>query len=307
MNNLTNPHGSVDNFAKNATHGWQFPFPEEIVFSLKSWFNTDYLIPTGIMILRIGFILLILLGLWHFLDKLVDYYAGKIPHAKKINSNEEERTVLMTVVPIIRSALHWMLIILAILLTLTELHVNIMPIIYSFSIITLAISFSSQTLFKDLINGMIILFEGSIAVGDMVTIGNYTGVVETISLRCVHLRHKTGELQSIPFSEVKSVINCLRDFNIADIKLAVPYKADLNKVKEAFQAVYELLKKDAKFKGYIIEDLKFYGVSELAEWGAKIHASVKIIPDPEKLFLNEFNRLLLLELQKRQIPLPGSN
>jgi small-conductance mechanosensitive channel len=279
--------------------------PEGVLFSFKEWIKTENLMFVGIAILRISFIILVFCMLWHSLNKFVDYYAKRIPVVRRSGANSKEGSaVFKTVAPIIRSTFHWMLIVVTVLLVLSEMNINIMPIIYSFSVITLAISLGSQTLVKDLINGIMMLFEGNMAVGDAVIIGNHAGIVETISLRCVHLRHGTGELQTIPFSEVTNVINCSRDFNVVDIQFAVSYQADLGTVNEALRSVYGLLKKDEKFKSYIIGDLNIYGISGFNEWGAMIHAGVKINPDPAKYFLNEFNRLLLLELQKRQIPLP---
>lgn len=300
-------HELISTLKKAVAREEQIFSPEGIFSFFKTWTNVDNFLYLLIALLRIGFILLVFIILWRSLSKFVDYYVKKIPIVKKTGiSSKEGGAVFMTVAPIIRSTLHWMLIIVTFLLILSEMNINIMPIIYSFSVITLAISLGSQTLVKDLINGILTLFEGNMAVGDVVIIGQHVGVVETISLRCVHLRHGTGELQTIPFSEVTNIINCSRDFNVVDIQFTVSYQADLNIVNEALYFVYGALKNDTKFKHYLKSDLSIYGISELNEWGAKVHAGVKIIPDPGKAFINEFNRLLLLELQKRQIPLPAT-
>ena len=278
---------------------------EGIFSSALEWVQVENLTFVVVAILRISFIILVFCMLWHSLNKFVDYYAKRIPVVKRVGLNSKEgAAVFKTVAPIIRSTFHWILIFLGTLLVLSEMNINIMPIIYSFSVITLAVSLGSATLVKDIINGIMMLFEGNMAVGDVVIIGSHAGIVETISLRCVHLRHGTGELQTIPFSEVSDVINCTRDYNVADIRFIVDYQADLKVVDKALLAVYDLLKKDAKFKSYIMGDLNIYGISELNEKGATVHAGIKIIPDPKKLFLNEFNRLLLLELQNRQVPFP---
>ena len=139
---------------------------------------------------------------------------------------------------------------------------------------------------------------------NQLTIGHFSGTVESISLRCVHLRYGTGELQTIPFSEVNHVINSSRDYSVVDIGFVVSYEADQKDTDAALREAYDKIKKSPLFGAFVKGNLIIYGVSALNEWGFKVHAGVKTIPDPSKSFLNEFNRLLLIELQKRKVPLP---
>ncbi|MBY0281048.1 MAG: mechanosensitive ion channel [Alphaproteobacteria bacterium] len=252
---------------------------------------------------RICVVLVIFIFLWHGLNKTVDLYVRRIPKERLVKN--QSAAIVHTIAPIVRSTLHWVLIAVTILLILSEFSINIMPIIYSFSVITLAISLGSQTLVKDLINGAMTLFEGNMAVGDYVIIGSFSGVVESISLRCVHLRYGTGELQTIPFSEVNHVINCSRDYSFVDIQFMVSYEADQKDTDAALKAAYEEIKKHPKLGSLIQSELYIFGVSTMNEWGYKVHAGVKTTPDPEKFVINEFNRLLLIQLQKRKIPLPA--
>jgi len=278
---------------------------KDFLLTADTWLSAENITLIAFALVRIVVILVVFKILWHGLNRSVDFYLNRIPLTKFSKlSSKESSAIVKTLAPIIRSTLHWILIVLTVLLVLSELNINIMPIIYSFSVITLAISLGSQTLVKDLINGALTLFEGNMAVGDFVIIGSHSGVVESISLRCVYLRHGTGELQTIPFSEVSHVTNCSRDYNVADIRFIVSYQTDLKETDAALKAVYDNLKKHPRFKSYIKNDLIIYGVSDLQEWGAIVHAEVKIIPDPAKAFLNEFKRLLLEELQLRNIPMP---
>jgi small-conductance mechanosensitive channel len=278
--------------------------PNEWWAALQQLVSRDNIIFAIKATLRIIIILLIYMFLRGLINHFVTYYTQKIPLLHK-DKNTQSTTVaiIKTVSPIIRSTIHWVLVILAGLLILSELNINIMPIIYSFSVIGLAISIGSQTLVKDLINGVMTLFEGNIAVGDVVTIGAFKGEVESISLRCVYLRHGTGELQTIPFSEVNNVINHSRDYGVADIQFPVAYQADLKEVERALQTTYEQIRHDKDYTGYIKGELKPLKVSQLDEWGIKVHASIKTIPDPSNLFLEEFYRLLISELQSHNIPM----
>ena len=275
---------------------------KDFILTAHTWFNHENIIFLTLALIRIFIVLAIFMTLWHGLNRIVDFYAKRIP--KGTLSKKESSAFIQTIAPIIRSTLHWVLIVITFLLILSEFNINIMPIIYSFSVITLAISLGSQTLVKDLINGAMTLFEGNMAVGDYVTIGQFSGVVESISLRCVHLRYGTGELQTIPFSEVNHVVNCSRDYTVVDIQFMVSYEANQKDTDAALKSAYNHIKNDVFFGTFIKGDLNIYGVSTMNEWGFKVHAGIKTIPDPTKLFINEFNRLLLIELQKRKIPLP---
>ncbi|MBY0461797.1 MAG: mechanosensitive ion channel [Alphaproteobacteria bacterium] len=276
---------------------------KDLALTAHTWFSKENIIFLVGVFSRIFIVLLIFIFLWHTLNKAVDFYVSRIP--KERMSKNQSAAVVHTIAPIVRSTLHWILIAITVLLILSEFKINIMPIIYSFSVITLAISLGSQTLVKDLINGAMTLFEGNMAVGDYVVIGSFSGVVESISLRCVHLRYGTGELQTIPFSEVNHVINCSRDYTFVDIQFMVSYEAEQKDTDAALRAAYEELKKHSKLGSYIQSELYIFGVSTMNEWGYKVHAGIKTIPDPEKFIINEFNRLLLTQLQTRKIPLPA--
>ena len=205
--------------------------------------------------------------------------------------------------PIVKSVFHWVLIILTSLIVLSEMNVNIMPIIFSFSVVGLAFSIGSQTLVKDLINGVLTLLEGNIAVGEVITVGAYTGTVESMSLRSISLRHFTGELQTIPFSDVTTLMNCSRDFAIASILFVVDPKASVPIIQQALTETFEYMKKHLVYGPYIQGDLGPLGIKAILETGIYITASVPIKPDPKKGFIAEFNRELYENLQKHNVPL----
>ncbi|MCX7337751.1 MAG: mechanosensitive ion channel [Alphaproteobacteria bacterium] len=277
------------------------------LWNIRELVSKDSIISTGLSLFRIGVILLIFAIFWRILNHVIESYANNTSVIGKINLRKNDTMALFkTVVPIARSCIHWILIVLGTLLILSELNINIMPIIYSFSVLGLAISIGSQTLVKDLINGVMTLLEGNMAVGDVITINNFTGTVESISLRCVHLRHGTGELQTIPFSEVTYVTNKSRDYNYADIQFMVAFEADMDKVQSALQTVFDSFQQDSRFSSYIQGPLVVSGVNRFTEWGVNISASIKIIPDPTKVFISEFYKRLWSELKTNDVDFPSS-
>ncbi|MDP4725421.1 MAG: mechanosensitive ion channel [Alphaproteobacteria bacterium] len=252
---------------------------------------------------RIFIIIMVARAVWKVLRIAIQKHLNKLlVFHRKQGVDAETSPLFKTIIPIIESIMHWALIILTTLIVLSDLGVDITPIVLSFSVVGLAFSFGSQELVKDLINGVLTLFDGNISVGDFVKVGGSNGVVESISLRAIILRHSTGELQTIPFSEAKSVINCSRNFNNAEFLVAISPESNMDDVHGAFSSVYEDLKNDDKFGSCILEELSDIGVQSMTVSGIVVLASLKVKPDPEKVFSFEFNRRLFIELQKRKVP-----
>ncbi len=103
--------------------------------------------------------------------------------------------------------------VMVVLIVLSEVGVDIAPLLAGAGIVGLAIGFGSQALVKDIITGLFILIEDTLAVGDVVDVGNdHAGVVEAILVRTIRApRHGAGTVHTVPFSDVTSVKNLTRD------------------------------------------------------------------------------------------------
>ncbi|MDP3371907.1 MAG: mechanosensitive ion channel [Candidatus Paracaedibacteraceae bacterium] len=255
-------------------------------------------------IIKIFFIIFCSWLLWDISNRMAQGYIKKVRLFKKVSSHTSRNTqaLIKTISPIIRSIFHWILIILTILMILSE-FVNITPIFFSFGIVGIAFTIGSQTLMKDLVNGILMLFEGNVAVGDVVTIGSRAGTVESLSLRTLSLRHFTGEIQTIPLSEVTSLINCSRDFSVAVVQFIVEPKAKISDIEMALSETYQSMKKDSHFGSYITAEMSSLGVRQMSEIGVQMSTTIPIIPDPRKRFLPEFNKRLYERLQAYDVPL----
>lgn len=254
--------------------------------------------------LRIVIILASARAVWKGLKLAISNHLQKImSFQRKKNNTTEQSPLFKTIVPIIESIVRGALMILTALVVLSDIGVDIAPIILSFSVVGIAISLGSQELVKDIINGVLTLFDGNIAVGDTVRIGGHVGIVETMSLRAIVLRHGSGELQTIPFSEAKGIVNCSRGFNFAEIAISVAPDANMHHVDKAFFNVFDSMKKSKEFGDKILSDLAEVGVKSITAAGVVAVGEVKIKPDPEKLFTKEYLKLLFMECQKLHIPL----
>lgn len=236
-----------------------------------------------------------------------NYIATSYVQTKIINGRKIEPSLFVkTIAPILRSVGHWILAITGIVLILEEVGIPIMPIIYGISVIGIAISLGAQSLVKDLINGILTLMEGNIAVGEMVIIGSHTGVVESLSLRGVSLRHGNGALQTIPFSEVSNIINKSRDYTSITLEIPVPYGTEMGKIKEVLQAAYDDMVADHSFQRMIIDPVTISGVDRFTDAGFVVIATIRIKPDPKNRFIRAYNQKLRIYLEKEKITPPSS-
>ncbi len=239
--------------------------------------------------------------LWRFIDFLAMMNVAKKKEGKKTILPSQLR---LTITPILKSVGHWLLIIFTVALILEELGVPIWPIIYSISVLGIAISLGAQSLVKDFINGILTLVEGNIAIGEVVTIGSHTGVVETLSLRGVALRHSSGALQTIPFSEVTNIINKSRDYTSVSVEIPVPFETRVQEVYQAFNRAFDDIRAHEIHGSRIMDKISISGVDRMADGAYYVSASIKIKPDPSNRFLKAFNEYLQIHLTKLGIKPP---
>lgn len=112
-----------------------------------------------------------------------------------------------TLTQILSSTVRAVILFAGTLMALTEIGINITPILASAGVVGLAVGFGAQSLVKDVVSGFFILLEDQYGVGDAVTISGHTGTVVTMNLRITQLRHEDGSLISIPNGLVSIVSN----------------------------------------------------------------------------------------------------
>ena len=166
--------------------------------------------------------------------------------------------------PILRTALLVTILIVVGATALSEIGVNIAPLLAGAGILGIAVGFGSQTLVHDIITGMFILIENTIQVGDGVTVAGLTGTVELLSLRTLRLRAGDGSLHVIPFSSVVTITNTNRGIGNAAVSVMVAPDADIDRVIEALAVIGKELRGEPKFAPSILGDLEVWGVDAIS-------------------------------------------
>jgi small-conductance mechanosensitive channel len=162
-----------------------------------------------------------------------------------------------------RTTLLCIILAVVVLTALSELGVNIAPLLAGAGIVGIAIGFGSQKLVQDLITGLFLLLENAVQVGDFVTVSGLSGVVENLSIRTIRLRASDGSVHIIPFSSVTSVTNTNRGIGNAAISVNVAYHEDTDRVGLILKEIAAEMRADPAFKAKIRSDLDLWGVDKL--------------------------------------------
>jgi small conductance mechanosensitive channel len=187
---------------------------------------------------------------------------------------------------------------------LTEIGVNVAPLIAGAGVIGLAVGFGSQTLVRDVITGAFLLFEDAMAVGDVVSVGGLSGVVEQLSIRSIKLRAQDGSVHIIPFSAVTTVTNMTRDFSFAVLDVSVAYREDTDRVSTVLREIAAEIRADPKLGPQIRDDIEILGVERLADSGVLIRARIKTDPLARWSVAREFNRRIKQHFDRLGIEIP---
>ncbi|HZF77331.1 MAG TPA: mechanosensitive ion channel domain-containing protein [Acetobacteraceae bacterium] len=209
-----------------------------------------------------------------------------------------------TLLPLLRTSLSIVILVFVALNILTEIGVNVAPLLAGAGVVGLAVGFGSQTLVRDVITGVFLLFEDAMAVGDVVTVGGLSGVVEQLSIRSIKLRAVDGAIHIIPFSAVTTVTNMTRDFGFAVLDVSVAYGEDTDRVGEVLREVGADIRADPKFAPMIRDDLELMGVERLADSAVVIRGRIKTEPSARWNVGREFNRRIKQRFDKLGIEIP---
>ncbi|MGY2047990.1 mechanosensitive ion channel family protein [Methylobacterium sp. JK268] len=151
------------------------------------------------------------------------------------------------------------------LVSLTALGVNVMPLLAGAGIVGVAIGFGSQTLIKDIVSGLFFLLDDAVRLGEYIQVGNLEGAVEKISIRSLRLRHPRGRLHTIPYGEIRHLTNYSRDWAIMKLELRVPFDADLELIRKVIKGVGETLLQDPEHGPKFLQPAKSQGVRRMEE------------------------------------------
>ena len=257
-----------------------------IDFSIGRIFAADAL--KIIMVLILGFVI------WEFVKSRID---RKLKEEMPEDDEEKEEggaggSRIGTLLMLLRKFVMAIMFVMVSLIILSNLGINIGPLIAGAGVIGLAIGFGAQTLVKDIIAGIFFLIDDAFRVGDYIETAGTKGMVDHISLRSLRLRHPRGPVFTIPFGSMGTVKNNSRDYIISKLDFRVRYDTDVDKVRKIIKKINKIIMKDEDMGPVMLGKLKSQGVRELDDSAMVMRVKFKTIPGEQFVVRREVFRMM---------------
>jgi small-conductance mechanosensitive channel len=255
-----------------------------------------------------AFTLLAAVALWELANAAIQRHLDSLLQGAQVARFARLRTLL----PLLRTALLIAIGVVSVLMILSEIGVNIAPLLAGAGILGVAIGFGSQKLVQDLITGIFLLLENALQVGDWVNVAGLAGRVEGLSVRTIRLRAADGAVHIVPFSSVASVTNHTRGIGNADVRATVEFDVDTDKVAEIMQSIVADMRAESEFEAKIVQDFQLFGVDRIDAAGVTVTGQVACTDSGRWSVQREINRRIKLRFQEAGIrffsqPLPMSD
>ena len=268
------------------------------MIDMRGWLEGQVGLAVTSAIFSVSLILIVAFAAWLGLTSFVDYKLN--PEYGHIPTSRE--TTLLT---LLRNAATIALIILTLMFVLSEIGLNIGPLLASAGVLGLAIGFGAQKMVQDIITGIFIQFENAINVGDVITVGGTTGTVEKLSVRSVSLRDVQGTFHMIPFSTVDMVSNYMREFAYFVCDMGIAYREDVDEAKQAmFDAFAMMMENEPETAEVVMGELEWFGLNSFGDSAVVLRARIKTIPGKQWGTGRVYNGYLKKVFDERGIEIP---
>lgn len=264
-------------------------------------FNLALLTATGLRVL--GALLVGWLAFWAlklFLRRVEASLAGT--GTPGVITAQEQRT--RTLLSLLHSIGIVIVVVLTVFMVLGSLGVNVGPLLAGAGVVGLAISFGAQSLVKDVISGLFMLFENQFGVGDIIRTSGVGGVVERMTLRVVVLRDVHGVVHVIPNGQINQVANLTRTWSRVVLDVGVAYREDPDHVIGVMKAVGQEMYEDETWSVSFIEPPEVPGVEALADSSVNIRIMAKVLPLKQWEVARELRRRLKIRFDREGIEIP---
>lgn len=211
---------------------------------------------------------------------------------------------IRTLAPVISGLARTVLVIVAAMMLLSEVGVEVGPLLAGAGIVGLAVGFGAQTLVKDFLTGVFLIIEDVVSVGDVARIGDSGGLVEEMTIRTIKLRDFDGTLHVFPYSEAQVIHNLTKSFSYYVFDLSVSYSADIAKALDLMKQVGDEMQADPEFRDFILEPIEVVGVDSLGASGVNLKARIKTQPIKQWTVGREYLKRIKLAFDAAGIEIP---
>ncbi|WP_169477268.1 mechanosensitive channel protein [Cobetia marina] len=267
------------------------------IVALGDWLATDAGALLLSRIFHVLFILAFAVVIWVGIASLIEHKLNPDTGKGKPSSRVE------TLLALFRNAIAIAMIVFTAMIVLSEIGIDIAPLLAGAGVLGLAIGFGAQKMVQDIITGVFIQLENAINTGDVVTAGGVTGTAERLTIRSVGIRDLSGTFHIVPFSSVDTVSNYMRDFAYHVGEYGISYRENVDHAIVHLRAAFDELQ-ESSYGAEILEPVTIAGVSSLADSSVNIRVMIKTSPGNQWAIGREYNKLVKQHFDAAGIEIP---
>lgn len=216
-----------------------------------------------------------------------------------------------TIGSVLNNLVTWAIVSIAIVLVLSELEFSVTALIASAGVLGAALGFGAQNVIKDMLNGLFMVFEDQLGVGDIVelasTQGPVSGVVENVGVRATQVRDVNGTLWYVRNGEITNVGNKSQGWARVILDIPAPYTSDIDAVEETMLATAVAMAADPTWKRKILEKPEVWGIESISAEALVIRLVVKVRAADQFDIARELRRRMKNALDDLGVALPALN
>ena len=238
-------------------------------------------------------------GITLFIAVIADFVLRALIRSPKHFDNKRARTMVI----VFRNIVTIVVYVFAIYIILTLLGINLTPLLASASIIGIVLGIGARSIIEDFANGLFLLSQDSVAIGDYIKTGDTEGTVESIGARTLKIKLGNGAVNIIPNSQIKELTNFTR-YNKFNVTITLPIKAN-QPIDTVIQAAKDALKKlhaEPEYSGLILPGTQVNGIEDFTNLEV-MTISVTIITHPSLRWAvaKSYRYLIKKEFEKQKI------
>jgi len=208
---------------------------------------------------------------------------------------------------VLNSTATWVIASIVVILALSELGFSVTALVASAGIIGAALGFGAQSIVKDVLNGLFMVFEDQLGVGDVVDLGLAEGVVERVGIRITEIRDISGTLWFVRNGEILRVGNHTQDWARVILDLPVPYESNIEEIQAVLLESAKSFSASPEWRRKILEDPEVWGVQSLSAEAITLRLVLKVRAGPQWAAERALYRVLKESLDRSHVDLPPLN
>jgi small-conductance mechanosensitive channel len=265
--------------------------------------------PIRILAIVIGAIIarsLLLLAVKRIIRGVIAGMNGKAALAAGLVQNARVVQRARTLGSVLSNFFTWTVVLVALSSVLSELGVAVGALVAGAGILGAALGFGAQSLVRDLISGLFIVFEDQYGVGDSVDLGQATGVVESVGLRVTQVRDVSGVLWYVRNGEVVRVGNQSQGWSRVVLDIPIAYSAPLEQAREVILAAAHSIYADEHFANQLMGEPEVWGIELLSGEQVVLRLVQQVGPSHADDVARELRARIKVALDKNQIAMANT-